>query len=260
MKYYLNLYWKFIETCFAEASSFRLNFFLLIVMDLTFYFTTIYSVDYIYDHIATIGGWRREQLLFFITFMLTIDNLHMGILSESFWMLSQHIKSGDLDYIILKPANTVFNVFFRYFRPSSLFYAPVSWGYLIYFAKLNNLSTISWFALPFLVLLGFSLLAIMEFIISSLMFYMIEGIGINFIRMQFQNISRWPDFIFSRYPRKIFTVLIPALVIGSYPMNFLFDNNQWVYLIYLLLANLFALFVLKFIWPIALKKYESASS
>lgn len=229
-------------------------------MDLTFYFTTIYSVDYIYNHISMIGDWQREQLLFFITFMLAIDNLHMGILSESFWMLSHHIKSGDLDYILLKPTNTVFNIFFRYFRPSSLFYAPVSWGYLIYYAYINNISTLSWILLPILIVLSFTLLAIMEFIISSLMFYMIEGIGINFIRMQFQNISRWPDFIFSRYPRKIFTIIIPALVIGSFPLKFLLNNNQWIYIFYLFIANIIALLILKIIWPLALKKYESASS
>lgn len=260
IKHYLSIYRKFIDTCFAEASSFRLNFSLLILMDIIFYVSSIFSVDFIYDHVNTIGGWTRYQLLFFISFMLTIDNLHMGVLSESFWMLARHIKTGDLDYIILKPVNTVFNIFFRYFRPSSLFYSFVVWGVLIYFGIKVELSPLSWALLPILVLLGFSLMAFMEFIISALMFYMIEGIGINFLRMQVQNISRWPDFIFSPLPKRVFTLVVPALVVGSAPVKFLLDNNQWMLLLNLVIANIVTLGVLCLVWPIALRKYESASS
>ncbi|MGK0367893.1 MAG: ABC-2 type transport system permease protein, partial [Thermoproteota archaeon] len=106
----------------------------------------------------------------------------------------------------------------------------------------------------------FSLLLVIEFIISSSMFYFIEGIGINFFRMQMQNISRWPDFIFGPLTKRMFTLFIPVLIIGSHPVKFLLDNSQWMKLVELCLAILVTSGVLAIIWPIALKKYESASS
>ena len=85
MKNYLSVYKKFFETSLAEASSFRTSFFLIMVMDLTFYFVTLTSVSFIYDHVTTIGPWDKNQLLFFISFMLTMDHIHMVIVSENFW-------------------------------------------------------------------------------------------------------------------------------------------------------------------------------
>lgn len=260
LKYYLGIYKSYVETSFASDSQFRLNFYLLIMMDIIFYLTNIFGVSFIYDHVELISGWTRFQFLFFIAFMLTIDNLHMAILSESFWTLARDIKTGQLDYIILRPVNTVFSIFFRYTRSSSIFYSPVVWGVLFWLGYKVELSLLSWILLPLLVLLGFLLTALLEFIISSSMFIMVEGLGINFLRMQMQNLSRWPDFIFSEVPRRIFTMAIPALIIGSCPVKFLFDNNQWLLVGYLLLWNIIALMVLIFIWPRAMKFYESASS
>lgn len=260
IKHYLSVYYKFIETSFTEASSFRLSFFLIIIMDLFFYFSTLATVSIIFDHVSTIGPWDRDRLLFFISFMLAIDHLHMTVVSEGFWMLSQHIRTGSMDYILLKPVHSIFTVFFRHFRPATILNGFVAWGFLIYYGINLNLPFLSWILLPILVLSGFMLLIVLEFIITSSMFWMVEGLGINFLRMQLQQLSRWPDFIYASLSRKVLTIGIPLLLIGSAPVRFLFDYSQYQYLIGLFIAIIFFWFVLLKIWALALRKYDSASS
>ena len=128
--YYLKVYEKFVSTSISVGVSFRTSFALLLLMDLFFYFSTLLSVNFIYDHIQMIGPWDKNHLLFFISFMLGIDHLHMTLVSESFWELSHSIRTGDLDFALIKPANSIFSVFFRYFRPSTVINIFIVWTFL----------------------------------------------------------------------------------------------------------------------------------
>lgn len=258
--HYLSVYRKFVATSFSVNMSFRTSFVLLIIMDILFYLSTIFTVDFLFDHITNLGPWNRDQLMFFIAFMLVIDNLHMAILSESFWVLPRQIKTGEIDFIMLKPIHSIFTIFFRYARPSSIINAVLTWSFLIYYGIQIELTSLSWVLLPILVFFSFLLLAILEILISTSMFWMQEGLGINFLRMQFQQLSRWPEYIYSSMPRRAFLIAFPILLVGSGPIHFLIDHEKWPFLIGILISILvFSLILLK-VWKMALLRYESASS
>ena len=84
--------------------------------------------------------------------------------------------------------------------------------------------------------------------------------GINFFRMQLQQISRWPDFVYQYYARKVFSFFIPVLMVGSTPVTFLLDPSQWLTLVWMLLLIVMLWFLIRFFWDQGLKSYESASS
>ena len=260
MNRYWDVYKKFVSTSVAVETSFRTSFVLLILMDIFFFFSTITSVRFIYDHVAMIGPWEKNHLLFFISFMLMIDNLHMMIFSQSFWEFSDHLKTGNLDYIILRPMNTIFSVFFRHFRASSLFNTPIFLGHLIYYGVQLNLDFLSWSLIPLFIILSLTLLVILEFILSTSMFWVTDGLGINFLRMQFQQLSRWPNFVYQALTRKVLTFVIPILLIGSAPVHFIIDHQNYNALIYMVLAIFIGLFILVNLWKIGLRRYDSASS
>jgi ABC-2 type transport system permease protein len=136
----------------------------------------------------------------------------------------------------------------------------IIWACLIYYGLQVELSTIAWASLPLLIFLAFTLLAILEFIVSTSMFWMTEGMGINFLRMQMQNLSRWPDFIYGKFSRRVLKVFFPVLLIGSAPVHFLLDQSSWVYILYLIAAIIVSFIVMNKLWAIALRQYESASS
>ncbi|MCO4794596.1 MAG: ABC-2 family transporter protein [Bacteriovoracaceae bacterium] len=260
IKHYLSVYKKFIETSFSVQLSFRTSFALLIFMDLFFYISTLATVDFIYDHVAVIGPWEKNKLMFFISFMLCVDHLHMTLLSESFWVLSRQIRTGELDFILLKPVHSIFTIFFRYIRPSSLTNTIAAWGFLIYFGSKVPLTTTAWLILPILLIMAFILLAIIEIIISTAMFWLTEGLGINFLRMQIQSLARWPDYIYKVLARRLFTVLMPILLIGSAPVRFMLDLKSWDYIAGMIAAIFVFGFLMFKIWSRALIRYESASS
>jgi ABC-2 type transport system permease protein len=260
IKHYFSVYIGFLSTCFVESMSYRIHFFLLIIMDLFFYFSTLAAIDILYNHVATIGPWQREQFLFFVAVMLAINQLHMTFLSESFWMLPYSLKTGAMDFLLIKPISPLFSTFFRYIRPGSLCNIIVTWSVLIYYGMGVGLNGLDWVALPIVVILGFILAASIELIIACSMFWMLEGTGINFLRIELQQLARWPDFIYQGVLRQLLTVALPVLLIGSAPARFLFNYHDVLPLIMMISAIIMSWILLRITWRLGLIKYESASS
>ena len=260
IRHYLAVYREFVSNSFSEAMSYRTHFVLLIVMDLCFYASTVLSVDFLYDHVARIGVWEREQFLFFVAFMLAVDHLHMTFVSENFWVFSFDLKTGVLDFTLLKPLGAIFTIFFRYVRPASLLNIFVPWGLLIHFGRAAGLPAWGWVALPFLVVLALTLLVSLEILLCMSMFWLVEAVGINFLRMQLQQVSRWPDFVYRHLAQKFFTVVFPILLIGSAPVRFLFDPTDYRMLLGAFAAIGITWVLIRWFFRLGLRAYESASS
>ena len=115
IRHYLVVYYGLFSNCFSQALSFRVNFLLMFAVDLAFYFSSYASVSIIFDHVDTIGMWNREQFLFFISFVIAVDQLSMTFFAMSFWELSRDLKLGKLDFLLLKPIGLLFPIFFEVF-------------------------------------------------------------------------------------------------------------------------------------------------
>lgn len=260
LTHYWLVYREFVSNSFSEAMTYRLHFLLLIVMDLAFYFSTLATVGFIFDHVETVGLWSRPQFLFFVSFMLAVDHLHMTFVSENFWVFSYELRIGRLDFLLLKPIGAVFNIFFRYVRPASFCNVVVPWACLVHFGRQAGLAGWKWIALPPLVVLALALLVSLEILLAMSMFWLVESMGINFLRMQLQQVGRWPDFVYRYFAQKLFTVLFPILLVGSAPVRFLFDPGDWTMLAGVFVTLGVTWLAIRFFWRRGLRAYESASS
>ena len=260
LKHYLAIYGQFVSNAMALELGFRLNFFLLFMVDIFFFVSMFFSTAFIFDSIPSIGGWNRDQFLFFTCFMLTVDSLYMAFISSGFWEFSRQVSTGNLDFVLIKPANSIFISFFRNFSPSSFGGLIVATTVLIYFAFKIELSPINWVLLPLFLFLGTALLSIMELIIATSVFYTVEGTGINFLRIQFHHLYRWPDFLYLSYYRRIFVTVVPILLVSSAPVRFLLDSKDYHLLWAMILAIGLGIIILKVLWKRGLRYYNSASS
>ncbi len=260
MKKYCRIYREFLSTSLAEAASFRLHFVLLIFMDLVFFATTLFSIEFLYNHVAEIGSFSREEFLFFAAYMLTLDQLHMAFISESFWVLSMDIRTGQLDFWLLRPANLYFSLFLRHIRIPSMVTLIAASIIMACFGNQVLTETWQWLILPVLLLCSLVLLVLTEILLCSSMFYVVEGTGINFLRLQIQTVSRWPDFIYKPQIRRIFTFVLPLVLIGSGPVHFLLNPQDLSYLCLMGLWIPVLILAIRFTWKRGLKHYESASS
>ncbi|MDT8445342.1 MAG: ABC-2 family transporter protein [bacterium] len=260
LKHYGSVYSSFVSTSFSEAMSFRTHFLLLMFMDIVFYTSHLWSVDIVYDNVELIGPWRREQLLFFASVMLAINQLTMSLVSENYWRFPLAIRTGEFDFTLVKPINSVFLTFFRVVRPGSIANLIYTGPAVVYFGLQVGLEPLDWALLPPLIFAGFLLQNSIEMMISCGMFWMIDGSGVNFIRIELQQLARWPDFVYPRYLRGLLMWVLPILLTGSAPVRFIFDRADRTPLIVMLFAIPLFWALTAYFWQRGLKAYESASS
>jgi len=258
--HYLKVYKAFVSIAFAQALSFRLHFVLVAIMDVLFFASAVLSAEILFTTMPAIGFWDKDRFLFFVSFMLAVEQLHMTFIGEGFWELSEDIRTGNLDYKLLRPIGSIFVVVFSHVRAGTLFNFFLPWGFLIYYGLALNLSLVSWLLLPVLVIAGFTIQVLVEILVAIGMFWMIDGTALNFVRIQLQTISKWPDTLYQSYLKRFFTVVVPVLLIGSAPVHYLIDSSR-VNLLIIMIGFLILLPILiSFAWRQGLRKYESASS
>ena len=255
---YLKIYKEFFKTSLSEDLSFRVNFVLQSLMNISFIGVYFFTSVFIFNHVEHIGIWNKEQFLFFLCFALFIDQLHYLVFAFNFWIFSDEVRLGSFDFTLLKPYPSLFITFFKRLATPGILTVLTAFCMLVYFGTKAGLNIWMWLSLPFCVTLSLFLLLSIEVLISIFNFFTIEGIGINQARLQVQQLCRWPDFIYQN-PARLW--LIPFLAITSIPVRYLLDLSYWAWLglLFIAVCLLWSAIVF-FIWPKALSFYESASS
>lgn len=260
VSHYFQVYKKFLSINASKSMSFRANFFLFFIIDSLFYFTNILSQNFIFNQTQHIGIWDRNHFLFFTSFLLLMDWFHTFFIGHSFWMLSRNIRQGDMDFIMLRPLHPIFSTFFSQIRFDCFLNFFLALAIFIYFGMQVDLSLWQWMATPFLIIVSCVLWFSIEMVMATFMFWAEETTGINFMRMQLQHISRWPDFIYRPVYRTIFIFVVPILLIFNGPVHLLYGDQSWYLGPFLLLMAALWVFILIKFWNYSMRRYESASS
>ena len=254
---YLSLYKEFFKTSLSEELSFRANFILQSIMNISFIGGYFFTSIFIFDHVEHIGPWNEKEFLFFIAFVFAVDQTHYLIFSFNFWEFSDDVLLGTLDFHLLKPAPSLFIILTRRLAISGFFTLFLTYSMLIYFGAQLDLSLLAWLSLPVCLLLSLFLLLGIEVLIAFFNFFTVEGLGINQLRFQVQQLCRWPDFIYKN-PARLW--LFPFLAITSIPIRWVLDMSYWSWLVAMFFGVISLWSFIIFLWPKALRFYESPSS
>ena len=226
-------------------------------MNIAFMASAFFTSIFIFDHIDRIGLWNKQEFLFFLSFVFAVEQTHYLFFSFNFWLFSEHIRMGTLDFLLLKPFSSLFIVFFRKAATSGIVTVFLSYLMMIYFGSQLEFGFLTWLSIPICVLLALFFFLGIEVFISLFNFLTIQGHGINDLRIQMQQFLKWPDRI---YWKKIRLWLLPYLAITSVPASWILNFSYWRWMVILLLSSILLWILVLFLWPRFLKLYESASS
>jgi ABC-2 type transport system permease protein len=257
---YLIVLWQLLLNSFAKLMTFRISFYLIVLTDIAAVVTSYYSADFIFNHIRQIGPWGRTEFMFFVFWIQAVSCLHTAIAAPNFWNFSNELQNGNLDYRLVRPLGSLFDTFTAITRPASFLALPIHLGFIAYYGRILHLSTASWFLAPILLLATFLLAILLELSIAMAMFWTTGGKGINFIRIQCQQLQQWPDFVYPPILQLIFGRLFPVVAAGTISVRYLLGQGSVDELIYLSVAIIFFWVLVALLWSRGLRRYESASS
>ena len=254
---YLSIYKEFFKSSLSEELSFRLNFTLQSLMNISFIGMYFFTSLFIFNHIEHIGLWNKEEFLFFLSFALAVDQTHYLLFAANFWTFSADIRLGKLDFHLLSPAPSLFIILLRIVAVPGIPTILLTYSMVIYFGIQLGLNPLVWISLPFCLLLSLFLLLGFEVLISIFNFFTIQGLGVNQLRLQVQQLCRWPDFIYKN-PARLW--LFPLLAITSIPVRWILDMSYWYWLASMFFGVILLWSIILLVWPKALGFYESPSS
>ncbi len=269
---YFRVFLTFARNSLVRDMTFRGNFIIDSISSLAWVVPNVILYLQVFRFTNSIGtdpGWEQYQFYVFFATGLVMNSVVQTFFMTNVDELTDLIRTGGLDFILLKPIDAQFLV---------------------------SLRRIDWSSLPNLVaglaILAYSLahLAYVPGLLQALLYgvYLICGIAIYYSLMITLGVSTiWMgrnltlyDFwfyiiTFSRYPmeiytgpwgrplRKLFTFFIPVLVVVNVPARMLvwpLEGQNWWLAGFAILATVACLAASRWVFQLGLRSYRSASS
>ncbi|WP_237607547.1 ABC transporter permease [Roseimaritima sediminicola] len=278
---YAKVFLTFARNSLVRDMTFRANFLFQCISSISWTLMNVGFYLIIFQFTSSIGedtGWGKYQFFLFLATTWFINSLVQAFFMPNAEEFSELIRTGGLDFALLKPIDTQFLISFR----------RVDWSALSNFAV--GVVMLVWSMVHLATRpvdpIDFSLLAI-----SLYIFYVLCGVMIMYSLMiclsatsiwlgRNQTLYNFWFYItnFSRYPMEIyqrswgwslwglFTFAVPVLVVVNVPARILarpLDPRAWWEVplaLFAIAATAISLFVSRWVFKRALGSYRSASS
>ena len=280
---YLKVFLTFARNSLVRDMSFRTNFLLQCFSSLSWAVMNWGLFKIIYRHTGEIGrdsGWHENEFFVFLGTTWIINSLMQTFFMANAEEFSEMIRTGNLDFALLKPIDTQFLVSFPRINwaavPNGLL------GGVLIFYSLNQLfqqgqrpfelSVWQVLAFAFFVACGVAIMYSVMVILASTSIWLGRNQHLYDFWFYITNFYRYPMEIYQRSGIGMalwgtFTFLIPILVVSNVPARVLaqplgspWRTWEWALAAFTLAATAWSLWASRFVFRRALLSYRSASS
>jgi len=258
------LYKKYLKMHSKSAFQFKANMAMLSFSSVLISIGEIFSIFLLFSNFKSAGYWGFYETALMFGIITTVFSF-TECFARGFDEFANLIKHGDLDRLMVRPVNIVYQIFGSKIEFSKL--ARVILGLTvctISIVKLNIAWTISkivvlilTFVCGCLVILGVMMIGagISVFSVENLEF-------INIITNGSKEIGYYPINIYNKWLSRIFTFVIPVACFNYLPLSYIMGYGnlpQPVYALSPLIGMLFLIpCALFFLW--SLRKYQSTGT
>jgi ABC-2 type transport system permease protein len=278
-------YWK-VFTTFARNSlvrdmTFRVNFFLQCVSSIGWTLMNVGFYLIIFQYTDTIGegsGWDRDKFFLFIATTWFINSLVQAFFMPNAEEFSELIRTGGLDFALLKPIDTQFLVSFRKVDWSALsnFFA----GFVIAIVSLHSLATrevnpmipslLSVILYVIFIICGVAIMYSLMICLSATSIWLGRNQTLYDFWFYITNFSRYPMEMYNRGWGQplygFFTFIVPVLLVVNVPARLLAKpiaprtTEEMLLVGWAVVATILSIISSRWVFQRALSSYRSASS
>jgi ABC-2 type transport system permease protein len=263
LRRYAKIYLALWRNSVVREMGFKSNFLLWIVVEFLWFALQISFIGVIYLHTDHIASWSKWQVIMLVGASHFIQQIFQAFFLTNCTQLSELIRTGRLDFMLLLPINTRFLISLRQVDLGGFVNAGSALVVMAYAARqLHMVPGVAEVAGFFLlcvagILIHYSLM----FLLASVAFWTVRAQGIVWGYYSLFNIARFPDAAFQGVFRIVFTFAIPMLLVANVPVKLLLNRlDSPREMLWLLGMGVVCFAVSEMFWRFSLRHYTSASA
>ena len=274
---YLGVFLTFARNSLVRDMMFPANFIIetissvgWVLMNIGFYLLIFEYTDQIGADGAAGGAWDKHQFFVFIATSMFINSMVQLLFMTNADEFSELIRTGGLDFALLKPIDTQFLISLRRIEWASLanfVVAAVLMAYALPRVEGFQLTIWQLMLYPVYLLGGIGILYSLMIVLAAASVWLGRNTSIYDFWFYITNFSRYPMEIYhgpvGDWLRRVFTFALPILIVVNVPARLLAKplRPEYAYLaLFAVVATVMSLLASRWVFQRALLSYRSASS
>lgn len=260
---YWTVYIALWRNSIIREMSFKANFLLWIIVELLWFALQLSFIAVLYSHTDHIGDWTKWEVVLLVGTSHFIQQIFQAFFLTNCTELSELIRTGRLDFMLLLPVNTRFLISLRKVDLGSFINAGsalVVIGYSLHKLALVP-SPLQFIGFALFALAGIAIHYSLMFLLTTVSFWTVRAQGIVWGYYSLFNISRLPDAAYRGLFKAVFTFVIPMVLVANVPAKVMIAKMHSPFeLILLVIMMLVCAIVSEIAWRFSVRRYTSASS
>jgi ABC-2 type transport system permease protein len=259
---YLKLFGLFARVSFQDTAAYRLDFlvhFFLAILHLAAELTAVWTI---FSNTQSLAGWGPLEVVALLGVFRIMSGTIGMFISPNMRQMMEEIRTGRLDFAIMKPVNTQFFASTRrmvLWRGTDIVFGLGMVAVAVYLmaAQLSPLQVLN-----FVIMLGSGITIIYSFwlVLGTMAFWFTR---INNIEMVFWNVfeaGRYPVDIYRPWLRWGLTYIVPLAFLTTFPAGTLVGKTEPAGTAIAVLVAAIALWLSSQFWRFGLRHYSGASA
>ena len=263
LRRYAAIYTALWRNSVVREMGFKSNFLLWIVVELLWFALQLSFIGVIYLHTDHIASWTKWEVVMLVGASHFIQEIFQAFFLTNCTGLSELIRTGRLDFMLLLPVNVRFLISLRQVDLGGFVNGALGLAVMGYAARQLHLVPAPMQVIGFVMLcfVGILIHYSLMFLLASVAFWTVRAQGIVWGYYSLFNLARMPDEAFQGFFRAFFTFAIPMLLVVNVPVRVLLNRLTSPAQMFLLLGAGGVCFLLsELFWRFSIRHYTSASA
>ena len=258
----LAILWLFAKLGFQNEAAYRANFWVQIFESALNVATALGAVAIVFERTDTLAGWRAGELVALLGVYFVVYGAIQIVISPSLTKFMEDVRTGALDFTLVKPADAQLLVSLSEVRVWKLVDLGLGLAILAYGLASIAADVGALQALGFLVALAAGAITVYGFwmLLATCAFWFVRLENVLMIFWNMYQAGRWPVDVYPRWLRWTLTGLVPVALAVTVPAEALAGRLSAGNLALACAVALVISLVSRWFWRIGLRRYSGASA
>jgi len=256
---YLRLLGVQLRASLLLMMQYRVDFFVDVGLSVFWIAVSLVPLLVLFGQRSSVAGWSFAEALLVVAWFTVLKGVLEGAIQPALQAVVEHIRTGTLDFLLLKPVDAQFMVStarFELGKTADVLSGLLILGYALH--RLGHRPSLGAVLLTLALLLGAILLLYSIWIlVISLAFYVVKVDNLSYLFSSIFDAARWPASIFRGALSFFFTFVIPLAVMTTYPALSILGRLPAHRVLGALVGAVIFAWCSRQVWKGALRRYTS---